>query len=119
MCRQKVFGVLTGLIALVVAHSALAHAKLLSSMPAKDAAGASPTEIVLTFSEAVTPASVTLADQDGHEVKSLGAARAEGAALHVPVTAKLMPGRYTLSYRIAGADTHAVNGALTFVVANP
>lgn len=119
MSRQKVLGALAGLTALMAAQGAFAHAKLLLSAPAKDAAGASPAEIVLTFSEAVTPASVTLADQDGHEVKSLGAARAEGAALHVPVTAKLVPGRYTLTYRIAGADTHAVNGALTFVVANP
>lgn len=98
---------------------AFAHAKLMSSAPAKDASGASPAEIVLTFSEAVTPAIVTLADQGGAEVKSLGAARADGAMLHVPVTGKLAPGRYTLTYRVAGADTHAVNGALTFVVAAP
>lgn len=105
--------------AMSLSTEALAHAKLLSSTPSKDAAGASPAEIVLTFSEAVTPAAVTLADQDGHDVKTIGAPRADGAALHVPVTAKLAPGHYTLTYRIAGADTHVVNGALTFVVAKP
>ena len=118
MLKRKVFGGLAGLIVMLAAGSALAHAKLLSSSPAKDAAGASPSEIVLTFSEAVTPAVVTLADQDGHEVKSLGPARPDGGALHVPVAAKLAAGRYTLTYRVAGADTHAVNGTLTFVV-NP
>jgi len=106
-------------VAMSLSAEALAHAKLLSSVPAKDTEGGSPAEIVLTFSEAVTPAIVTLADQDGHGVKTIGAPRAEGAALHVPVTAKLAPGHYTLTYRIAGADTHVVNGALTFVVAKP
>ncbi|MBX7197967.1 MAG: copper resistance protein CopC [Rhodospirillaceae bacterium] len=119
MVRRIVLGALAGLAAFGVATAAFAHAKLQSSMPAKDASGASPAEIVLTFSEAVTPAIVILADQDGHEVKSLGAARADGAALHVPVTAKLAPGHYTFTYRVAGADTHAVNGTLTFIVAGP
>ena len=115
--RRLVVALCLGVFASGMAASeALAHAKLLSSLPAKDAEGASPAEIVLTFSEAITPAVVTLAGEDGHEVKAVGAPRADGAALHVPVTAKLNPGRYTLTYRIAGADTHAVNGTLTFIV---
>lgn len=119
MLKRNFFSMLAGLVVLTVAGSAFAHAKLMSSSPAKDAAGAAPVEIVLTFSEAVTPAVVTLADQEGHEVKSLGAARADGSTLHVPVTAKLAAGRYTFTYRVAGSDTHAVNGALTFIVAAP
>lgn len=115
---RRVF-LVTGFATAMWASEAFAHAKLLSSAPAKDVAGASPAEIVLTFSEAVSPAAITLADQGGGEVKSLGAARGEGSTLHVPVIGKLAPGRYTLSYRVAGADTHAVNGALTFVVAGP
>ena len=116
--RRLVFGFCLGILACgLTASDAFAHAKRLSSMPAKDVEGASPAEIVLTFSEAITPAGVTLAGEDGHEVKSVGTPRADGATLHVPVTTKLAPGRYTLTYRIAGADTHAVNGALTFVVA--
>lgn len=116
MLKRNVCGALIGVMTLLAAGNAFAHAKLLSSSPTKDAAGAAPQEIVLTFSEAVTPAAVTLADQDGREVKFLGAARPDGSALHVPVTAKLAAGRYTLSYRVAGADTHAVNGTLTFIV---
>lgn len=119
MLTRIVLGMLAGLVALSAASGAFAHAKLQSSTPAKDASGASPPEIVLTFSEAVTPAVVALADQDGRDIKALGAARAEGAVLHVPVTAKLAPGRYTMTYRVAGADTHAVNGTLTFIVSNP
>ena len=102
-----------------IVPEALAHAKLMSSSPAKDAEGASPGEIALTFSEPVTPAVVTLSDQDGHEVKTVGAPRTEANTLHLPVNGKLAPGRYTLTYRIAGPDTHVVNGALTFVVAKP
>ena len=111
------FGLAGVLVFGLAAPDAFAHAKLLSSVPAKDAEGATPAEIVLTFNEAVTPAVVTLADQAGHEIKTVGAPRAEDATLHVPVTGKLAPGHYTLSYRIAGADTHVVNGTLTFVVA--
>lgn len=117
MSRRLVVSLCLGVFASGIAASdALAHAKLLSSLPAKDAEGAAPAEIVLTFSEAVTPAVVTLAGEDGREIKAVGTPRADGATLHVPVTSKLAPGRYTLSYRIAGADTHAVNGTLTFVV---
>ncbi len=117
--QRKRLSALAGFMALTASSSAFAHAKLLSSSPAKDVAAAAPTEIVLTFSEAITPAVVTLSDQDGHEVKSLGAARADGSTLHVPVTARLAAGRYIFTYRVAGADTHAVNGTLSFVVANP
>jgi methionine-rich copper-binding protein CopC len=102
-----------------MAGEAFAHAKLMSSMPAKDAEGASPADIVLTFSEPITPAVVTLSDQEGHDVKTIGTPRADTNTLHLPVTGKLAPGHYTVTYRIAGADTHVVNGTLTFVVAAP
>lgn len=119
MDRRSILRAAVGGMAVLASREALAHAKLLASVPAKDAQGPSPAEIVLTFSEAVIPAAVTLADQGGTEIKSLGVARPDGGTLHVPVTAKLAPGRYTLTYRVAGADTHAINGVLTFVVAAP
>lgn len=119
MDRRSILGAVVGGIAVLASREAFAHAKLLLSVPAKDAQGASPAEIVLTFSEAVIPATVRLTDQGGTEIKSLGVARPGGSTLHVPVTAKLAPGRYTLTYRVAGADTHAINGILTFVVTGP
>ena len=98
------------------ASVALAHAQLRAAAPAKDSETASPAEVVLTFSEAVTPAIMTLADQGGHEVKAVGTPKADGNTLHLPITAKLAPGLYTVTYRIAGADTHVVNGTLAFTV---
>ena len=87
--------------------------------PAKDSTITAPLhEIVLTFSEAVTPAVVSIADQDGHPVKAVGALRADGATVHLPLTAPLPEGHYIVTWRVAAADTHVSNGTIPFAVAH-
>jgi hypothetical protein len=104
-------------VALVVSSAAWAHAALRESVPAKDATVSTPlTEVVLTFSEPLSVASVQLLDQDGHEVKAVGPVKRDGKTLHLPVTAKLPEGHYTVTWRVTGDDTHVVTGSLPFAV---
>ncbi len=114
-----VIAILAGLVALGPTP-AWAHARLLSAVPAANSAVAdSPAEIVLTFNEAVKSIAFKVVDKDGKDVAGIGAVRADGMALHVPVTGALPHGQYTATYRIAGGDGHAVNGTLTFTIGTP
>jgi copper transport protein len=71
---------------LAPASPASAHAALLGSVPAPGSViGTSPTEILVTFSEAVTPVSgrVQVLDPEGRRIS--GEATASGAVLRIPV----------------------------------
>src|SRR3954469_24302628 len=97
--------------------AALAHAKLQESAPAKDAAiSTALTEVVLTFSEPLSVAAVQVLDKDGHEVKTVGALKRDGKTVHLPLTAKLPEGQYTVTWRVTGDDTHVVPVSLPFAV---
>ena len=96
---------------------AWAHAKLLSSVPAANGIlSAAPAEIILTFNEAVTLISFKIVDQDGKEHPAGGPARRDGATVHLPIAGPLMDGSYTVNYRAAGNDGHAMNATLAFSV---
>ena len=110
------FGVLA-----VPAAPAQAHAALLGAVPAPGSVvGTSPTEVVVTFSEAVRPVSgrVQVIDPGGKRIS--GTATATGATLRIPVRRADQPlGTYLVSYRVISADSHPVGGALTFSVGAP
>jgi copper transport protein len=103
------------------AGPAQAHAALLGSTPAPGSVvGTSPAEIVVTFSEAVSPVSgrVQVIAPDGERIS--GAATASGPTLRIPVRKARQPlGTYLVSYRVISADSHPVGGALTFSVGAP
>jgi methionine-rich copper-binding protein CopC len=105
--------------ALAAAGAAQAHAKLLSSTPAIGSEGASPSEIRMTFSEAIYPnfSGIVLKDQAGHVVKT-GAAHAENGktTLVVPLTGKLAPGAYEVDWHAVCVDTHRMKGSWDFKV---
>ncbi|HEV7965500.1 MAG TPA: copper resistance CopC family protein, partial [Actinoplanes sp.] len=89
-----------GLAALLgPAAPAGAHAALLSSNPAPGSiVGASPSEVTITFSEAITPvaARVQVLAPDGKRIS--GPATATGAVLHIPVRKADQPlGTYLVS----------------------
>jgi copper transport protein len=106
---------------LAPARPADAHAALLGASPAPGSiVGSSPTEILVTFSEAVTPVTghVQVLDPDGKRIS--GAATATGSTLRIPVHRAGQPlGTYLVSYRVISADSHPVGGALTFSVGAP
>ncbi|WP_433359609.1 copper resistance CopC/CopD family protein [Actinoplanes sp. CA-142083] len=110
-----------GALFAVPAGPASAHAALLGSTPAPGSIiGSSPTEIVVTFSEAVTPVSgrVQVLDPDGKRIS--GTPTVTGAVLRIPVRRAGQPlGTYLVSYRVISADSHPVGGAITFSVGAP
>ncbi len=104
----------------VMAGPAWAHARLLTALPAaRSVVADTPTEIALTFNEAVKLIVLKVVDKDGKEIPGLGAALTDGATLRIPVAGPWAPGHYTVSYRIAGPDGHAVNGSTTFSITSP
>jgi copper transport protein len=109
-----------GVIA-VPAGPAQAHASLLGAVPAPGSiVGTSPTEIVVTFSEAITPVAgrVQVIAPDGKRISET--ATANGSTLRIGVRKPGQPlGTYLVSYRVISADSHPVGGALTFSVGAP
>ncbi|MCU7722648.1 copper resistance protein CopC/CopD [Actinoplanes sp. KI2] len=106
---------------LAPAGPASAHAALIGSTPAPGSIiGSSPTEIVVTFSEAITPVAgrVQVLDPAGKRIS--GTPTVAGATLRIPVRRAAQPlGTYLVSYRVISADTHPVGGAITFSVGAP
>ncbi|MEM8916610.1 MAG: copper resistance protein CopC, partial [Pseudomonadota bacterium] len=73
-----------------------------------------PPEVLLTFSEAVSPLALRLIGPDGSARDLEG--RTENAVLAVPLPEALEEGTYLLSWRIVSTDGHPVGGTLTFHV---
>ena len=120
---RHLIGFVTGAAAVTAVWPglAMAHAWLESSVPAANGTLA-PTakEITLTFDEDVKPVSCKMANEAGKDASAFGKLSAEGVTLHVPLTARPAAGKYKLTCRVVGPDTHAVNGTLDFVVgSNP
>jgi copper transport protein len=114
--------VVTGTLTLLVpATPAQAHAAMVAATPVPGTVlGASPTEITVAFSEAVTVVigKVQVLAPDGKRIS--GTARASGSILHIPVRRADRPlGTYLVSYRVISADSHPVAGAFTFSVGAP
>lgn len=102
------------------ASVASAHADLLESTPAANSILATaPTEIVLTFTERVTPAvgAVRLLDSDGTaldvgDVNQTGG----GDTLAVAIPSTLDNGTYVVAWRAVSVDSHLISGAFLFSV---
>ena len=107
---------LIGLISLAV-YPAYAHTRLSAATPADaEITTAAPEEIVLEFSANVRLLSVRLANVDGATIE-LGAVPEKTQTLFtLPIMVDLTPGDYVVSWRVVGADTHAVSGNLSFIV---
>ncbi|HLN22810.1 MAG TPA: copper resistance CopC family protein [Patescibacteria group bacterium] len=110
-----------GLLALVVgAGTALAHAELTASTPAKNSVQATPPrEVVLEFGEKVEPSfsTVTVTDAAGKRIDAgkvvLDPARP--TVLHVPLTGGAS-GKYVVVWRAVSVDTHVTRGRFGFEV---
>ena len=114
--------VLVSVATLATPATARAHPSLVSSTPANGATiGASPRELLLVFSKAVQAdlSSVTLAGPHGATPALAKPSQPAGSSkvlvAWVPVT--LAPGKYTVNWRAAGSDGHAVKGSFSFTVA--
>lgn len=115
MTVARVFWLLVALAA--GPGDAVAHATLLSSVPADSALlSQAPAEVVLRFDEPVAPISLRLIDNAGAALPLEAQARMEGQNVHVPLPTTLKQGTYLLSYRVVSADSHPVVGSLAFSI---
>ncbi len=110
-----------GTVVVLPAGPASAHAAVLGAVPAPGSVvGSSPTEIVVTFSEPVTPVAgrVQVLDPSGKRIS--GDVTATGGTLRIGVRKAGRPlGTYLVSYRVISADSHPIGGAITFSVGAP
>jgi methionine-rich copper-binding protein CopC len=122
MTHTRHFSVLTAgatLLCLVLASVAAAHAKLVSSTPAADAAVSSPKMIQIHFNEAVESkmSSLKLAAADGTPVAIMSMNDPKD-----PTTLSIMPnvalaaGKYTVSWSAVTDDGHKTKGTFSFSV---
>ena len=112
---MKLMRLLTGLIIILAAPNAFAHAVLLGSTPgAEQVLDAGPDEVVLNFNENVGPIFFKVLDSSGNEIATVGEIRVEGNDVFLPLTAPLENGTYIITYRVISADTHPVGALVSF-----
>lgn len=97
---------------------ALAHAAFISSQPADGAVVAvAPSEMLLTFSEPVSPLVLRLIRPDGSATDLTGfGTRDAVVAIDLP---DIPDGTSVLSWRVVSVDGHPVGGAVSFSVGAP
>jgi copper transport protein len=121
--RRRIVGALLatviGLLAATgPASPAHAHAVLESTSPEADSLiQEPPAQIVLTFSEPVSPVAdrVRVIAPDGSRVDR-NEPRPEGRQLIIPVEPLTQPGTYLVSFRVISADSHPVYGTFSFSI---
>ena len=115
---------LAGLVvaALAIPSLAAAHAGLVRSDPASDqVVQTAPRTVTLTFSESVETAlgAIRVFDASARRVDGGDTTRAGGNAVSTRIDQTLARGSYTVSWRVASADGHPIDGAFVFHVGAP
>lgn len=113
--------VLTLALVGVGAMSASAHAELVSSNPADGSTlGVAPTQVVLTFNEAVATVGnqIVVTSPSGLLVNQ-GSPTVNGATVSVPLRSLAENGTYLINYRIVSDDGHPVQRQLSFTLNVP
>jgi len=96
-----------------------AHTKIATTTPAADSSVPAPRALELNFGGDVRLTSVTLADAAGH-AKHLDAVPTEvGSKFSLAIHEALAAGKYTVTWRAVGGDTHIVSGEFAFTVTAP
>ncbi|MGH8906417.1 MAG: copper resistance CopC/CopD family protein [Egibacteraceae bacterium] len=102
------------------APAAWAHAQLRTTAPVDGATvPGSPAELVLTFSEAVSPPpnAIRLFDAGGDQVEIAAPMTSDGGrVLRAALPRELGDGSFVVAWRATSADGHPVRGAFTFAV---
>ncbi|GAA5183088.1 copper resistance protein CopC [Rugosimonospora acidiphila] len=103
------------------AGPASAHAALVRTSPTQGSVVQQPPrEIVITFSEAVTPVreKIKVIGPDGKRVDR-GNPTISGDDMHVPLRGDTQRGTYVVGYRVISADGHPVGAAFTYSLGAP
>jgi methionine-rich copper-binding protein CopC len=112
---------IAGAMALATSSPALAHAKLVGSSPAANAAVATgPTSITLTFNERLVPAfskfELVMPEHAGMKVPVATIVSRDGKRIVGTLENRLSPGAYKVIWTAAGSDGHKLTGELAFRV---
>ncbi len=113
--------VLTALLfaAYAASGSALGHAALNGAAPADGSVlPVAPTEMMLTFSEPVSPLALRLIAPDG-TATPLDQVQLRDRTLVIAAPAGLSPGTHVISWRVVSADGHPVGGSVLFSIGEP
>lgn len=98
----------------------LAHAELIGASPAKGATVSAPQELRLTFSEKLeiplTRITMIAAGKDTVKLGAITADPKSDGTIIVPVMGAVRAATYTISWRTAGEDGHAMKGSYAFRV---
>ncbi|HIZ36137.1 MAG TPA: CopD family protein [Candidatus Ruania gallistercoris] len=117
LLRWLVAIIATGVMLVIGAPAASAHAELVGSTPQDGAALDSPPgEVVLTFNEPVQLLDGGIRLFPGGEDPVELDARVRGSEVIAAVPGELGEGSFALSYRVISADGHPITGALSFTV---
>ena len=117
MLRRSVLVLIFGALAMLVGvTTASGHSQLVSSDPADGSVlSAPPTQLVLTFNEALLKEAVDVAIANGAgDVVSGDVATVVGAIATIPWPADLPPDNYSVSYRVVSDDGHPITGSIGF-----
>jgi methionine-rich copper-binding protein CopC len=109
---------LAGLGLLGTFGSAVAHPELVETTPRDGGTVvSSPSEVRLAFTEPFEPrlSGAEITDVSGNRVNA-ARLRVEGRQAIIPLRDTLSPGRYRVNWHVVGADTHRVQGTITFEV---
>ena len=114
---MKILVLLSGLALVAFGVSANAHAHLQKSSPADNSTiTASPSNLVLNFSEAarLTALSIQKDSEPQQKLKPPSAAAAQQISVPLP---QLTPGTYSVSWHVLSDDGHVMSGTLHFTLA--
>jgi putative copper export protein/methionine-rich copper-binding protein CopC len=119
--RARAVAALLAVLLCLAPSLARAHTHLVRSEPAAGARlDRAPTALRLVFSEQVqlpfTRVRLLGADERERPLGILSAEGGTGAALLVPITGALAPGRYAVAWQTGGRDGHPVRGRFSFTV---
>ena len=102
---------------LVPARSAFAHADLTDSTPAQGAVlTLAPSEIVISFSESVTPMKSSMKLSSGSSTYDFTLKKSNNTELVIVPDALLGDGSWSLLWQVVSKDGHLVSGVLSFDV---
>jgi copper transport protein len=108
------------LIGLVPAHTALAHASLISTQPEDGAVLRDPPErFILIFNGPVAPLRLQLIDRRGQVTPLTDIVQHNMTVIVRPPPGLLDQGTHAVSWRVVSSDGHPVGGTLIFSVGQP
>ncbi len=121
--RQMLLTLLVGTLLLVPSFGAFAHAQYERSDPGRRSIVTRPPEVIkIWFSEQLEPAYSTILVKDSEggsvteEAATLDPEDRKLLILKLPV---LMPGKYTVFYKVLSVDGHIVDAKFKFKVKQP